>query len=138
MSDCMREGSAFLRRQQDAPGTIGAVYPLPRDSMAGYRGRGLPAGRKALITGGDSGIGRATAVGSAKEGADVAVAYSLAQALAKRGIRVNAVAPGPVWTPLIPSTLEPRRSSPPSAARSRRAEMAERRQASQASRKRAS
>lgn len=41
------------------------------------------------------------------KGAIVAFTYSLAQALAERGIRVNAVAPGPVWTPLIPSTLEP-------------------------------
>jgi len=35
----------------------------------------------------------------------VAMTYSLAQALLDRGIRVNAVAPGPVWTPLIPATL---------------------------------
>ena len=41
------------------------------------------------------------------KGAVVAFTYSMAQALADRGIRVNAVAPGPVWTPLIPATLEP-------------------------------
>jgi NAD(P)-dependent dehydrogenase (short-subunit alcohol dehydrogenase family) len=43
--------------------------------MADYVGRDLLAGRRALITGGDSGIGRAVAVGFAKEGADVAIAY---------------------------------------------------------------
>ncbi len=44
---------------------------------------------------------------SATKGAILAYTYSMAQALAERGIRVNAVAPGPVWTPLIPSTLSP-------------------------------
>lgn len=39
------------------------------------------------------------------KGAVIAFTYSMAQALAERGIRVNAVAPGPVWTPLIPATL---------------------------------
>jgi NAD(P)-dependent dehydrogenase (short-subunit alcohol dehydrogenase family) len=44
---------------------------------------------------------------SATKGAILAFTYSLAQALIDRGIRVNSVAPGPVWTPLIPSTMDP-------------------------------
>lgn len=43
---------------------------------------------------------------SATKGAIITMTYSLAQALMDRGIRVNAVAPGPVWTPLIPATMD--------------------------------
>jgi len=43
---------------------------------------------------------------SASKGAIVSFTYALASSLAERGIRVNAVAPGPVWTPLIPSTFD--------------------------------
>ncbi|SFI61535.1 NAD(P)-dependent dehydrogenase, short-chain alcohol dehydrogenase family [Amycolatopsis sacchari] len=44
---------------------------------------------------------------SATKGAIIAWTYSMAQALAERGIRINCVAPGPVWTPLIPATMSP-------------------------------
>ncbi|MDD9369461.1 MAG: SDR family oxidoreductase [Acidimicrobiales bacterium] len=62
-------------QSQERPGTTAEMTPRPKDDMADYEGRGLLEGQRALITGGDSGIGRAVAVAFAKEGADVAIAY---------------------------------------------------------------
>ena len=63
-------------QQQDRqPGIEAEMTPRPRADDPTYRGSGKLAGKVALITGGDSGIGRAVAVVYAKEGADVAVSY---------------------------------------------------------------
>jgi NAD(P)-dependent dehydrogenase (short-subunit alcohol dehydrogenase family) len=62
-------------QQQRVPGRTGAMMPQPDHGEHSYRGSGRLAGKAALITGADSGIGRAVAIAFAREGADVLISY---------------------------------------------------------------
>src|SRR5882757_8849078 len=94
----------FKKQSQPEPGLAQKMNPKPDHGEDSYKGSGRLQGRKALITGADSGIGRATAIAFAREGADVALNYLPAEKadakevidlLEKEGCKVVAI-PGDI------------------------------------------
>ena len=65
----------FPKQKQPMPGFTRKMDPVPDHGEQSYKGSGRLAGKKAIITGGDSGIGRAVAIAFAREGADVLISY---------------------------------------------------------------
>ena len=78
----------FAKQTQLPPGMTSQLDPVPDHGEQSYKGSGRLAGKRALITGGDSGIGRAVAVAFAREGADLAIAYLSEDADAKETQRL--------------------------------------------------
>ncbi|CAN5275017.1 SDR family oxidoreductase [soil metagenome] len=75
MPDGTRPAPPLPRQQQEMPGYTSRMKPVPDHGEKTYKGSGRLAGKRAVITGGDSGIGRAVAIAYSREGADVLISY---------------------------------------------------------------
>lgn len=78
MTDTAADNAAkppFPKQQQNVPGTTSQMDPVPDHGEDSYEGSGRLEGKTAIITGGDSGIGRAVAIAFAREGADILISY---------------------------------------------------------------
>lgn len=75
MAEKKQKNWVQLPQQQARPGLTDAMRPRPDHGEESYKGAGRLAGKRALITGGDSGIGRAVAIAFAREGADILISY---------------------------------------------------------------
>jgi NAD(P)-dependent dehydrogenase (short-subunit alcohol dehydrogenase family) len=73
--DTNRPEPPFPQQKQEMPGRTAAMKPVPDHGEDTYKGSGRLTDKKAIITGGDSGIGRAVAIAYAREGADVLISY---------------------------------------------------------------
>ena len=65
----------YPAQRQPMPGSTAKMDPRPDHGETSYKGSGKLKGKKAVITGGDSGIGQAVAIAYAREGADILIAY---------------------------------------------------------------
>ena len=71
----LRPTPPLPKQQQEMPGYTSRMQPVPDHGEKSYKGSGRLAGKRAVITGGDSGIGRAVAIAFAREGADILISY---------------------------------------------------------------
>ena len=78
----------YPEQQQDPPGYTNQMKPAPDHGEESYKGSGRLLGKRAVVTGGDSGIGRAVAIAYAREGADVLISYLEEDADAKDTARI--------------------------------------------------